>query len=177
MNNKNKQRLIILSDLWGKEKSDWIMHYTSILKDYFNIEYYDSCDLGGVDKSIYTQKNLHQQFLAEGIEKAVENILKEETENAIVLGFSIGGLIAWKAQNAGLKAQSLFAISSTRLRYETQKSAGIIHLFYGEEDIYKPDRNWFNNMKIKERICKNEKHELYIKKEVAVDICKLIIAT
>jgi hypothetical protein len=32
-----KPRLIILSDLWGKEKSDWVSNYVALLKDMFEI--------------------------------------------------------------------------------------------------------------------------------------------
>lgn len=176
MNKSNKQRLIILSDLWGEEKSDWVKHYTSTLEAYFDVKYYDSCVLGEVDKSIYSEKNLHQQFISGGIEKAVANILKKETENTYILGFSIGGLIAWKACNSGLKMQRFIAVSTTRLRYETQKPSGEIELFYGEEDPYKPDSNWFKKMEIKELFYKHETHEFYKKIEVAESLCKMILA-
>ena len=66
MNKKNKQRIIILSDLWGEEKSDWIVHYISILEKYFEVKYYDSCILGGVDKSDYSEESLHHQFVTGG---------------------------------------------------------------------------------------------------------------
>lgn len=115
MGTNNKQRIIILSDLWGKEKSDWVTYYNSLLEDCFDVKYYDSCVLGGVDKSECSEEKLHNQFVTGGMAKTIENILKEEKENSIVLGFSIGGYIAWKGCNSGLKTQRLVAISSTRL--------------------------------------------------------------
>ena len=151
-----KPRLLLISDLWGKEKSDWISYYTSILLNNFELEYYDSCDLGSIDTSDYLQENLHHQFVNGGIEKAVAQLIKEEKGFVNVLGFSIGGLIAWKAGLSGLKIQKLFAISSTRLRYENLKPLGTIQLFYGENDNYKPDSNWFKNLHIKESYFKNE---------------------
>ncbi len=175
MNKNNRQRLIILSDLWGKEKSDWVTYYTSLLEDCFEVKYYDSCVLGNVDKSAYSEEKLHNQFVDGGIAKAVKNMLKEEKENSIVLGFSIGGYIAWKACNSGLKMQRLIAISSTRLRFETQKPLGAIALIYGEDDANKPDNNWFEKLGLKMNFYKNEGHELYKKKEIAEEICKIII--
>jgi len=175
MHKNNKQRIIILSDLWGKEKSDWVTYYTSILEDHFEVKYYDSCVLGEIDKSEVTKEKLHDQFVSGGIAKAVKKLLQEEKENIIVLGFSIGGTIAWKACNSGLKAQSLFAISSTRLRYETQKPYGRIELIYGEEDAYKPENYWFEKLKIKRNFYHQEGHELYKKKELAAKICEMII--
>ena len=171
----NKQRIIILSDLWGKEKSDWITYYTNILENYFEIKFYDCCDLGHLDKSDYSEQKLHAQFVNGGIARAVESILQKEKEIINILGFSIGGHIAWKASLSGLKAQSIFALSSTRLRFETQKPSGIIELFYGENDAYKPDTNWFRKLEIKENIYNHEGHELYKKKEIAEDICRVII--
>ena len=49
-----KPKLIILSDLWGKEKSNWVSDYVELLKNKFEIQYYDCCDLGGIDKTDYT---------------------------------------------------------------------------------------------------------------------------
>jgi hypothetical protein len=49
-----KPKLIMLSDLWGKEKSEWITDYVAVLESKFEIMFYDCCELGGVDKTIYT---------------------------------------------------------------------------------------------------------------------------
>jgi len=32
-----KRQLIILSDLWGFQKSEWIKYYTELLEPHFNI--------------------------------------------------------------------------------------------------------------------------------------------
>ena len=84
--NTTKQRLLILSDLWGKEKSDWITYYTSILVNHFELEYYDSCDLGTINKSDYSEENLHNQFINGGIEKAVVQLVKKEKVSLIGFG-------------------------------------------------------------------------------------------
>lgn len=173
--NKNRQKIILISDIWGKEKSDWISNYTTILEKHFDIQYYDSCELGNIDKSEPFEVNLHHQFVNGGIEKAIENLLQQEQESFIVLGFSIGGFIAWRAALSGLKTKILFAISSTRLRHETQKPSGIIELFYGENDTYKPDHHWFHQMDLSENIYPNEDHNMYQKKEIAEEICKQMI--
>lgn len=173
---KKKQRIIILSDLWGKEKSGWVTFYTSNLKNYFDVRYYDSCVLGDVDKSEYIEEKLHDQFVTGGIATAVENLLKEEKDNIIVLGFSIGGYILWKACQLGLKTQSFMAISSTRLRFETKKPYGIIELIYGEEDADKPYNSWFEKLEIKKNFYKQEGHELYKRKEIAENICNMILS-
>lgn len=175
MTNNSKQRILLLSDLWGKEKSSWITYYSKYLESSFEVKYYDSLALAEINTNPYTEENLHQQFLNGGVEKAVKNLLKIETEEVIILGFSIGGLIAWKAWRAGLKTQSLFAISATRLRYETQSPKGLIQLFYGEEDPYKPKEHWFQKMPIKKQLFPKMNHELYRQKEVAENICHAIL--
>ncbi len=175
MNINKKQRLIILSDLWGKEKSDWIIHYTSLLKNHFDVKYYDSVVLGEIDKSEVVERKLHDQFVNGGIDKAVQNFLQEEKESTIILGFSIGGTIAWKACKSGLKSQRLIAISSTRLRYETQKPSGVIELIYGKKDTYKPDNDWFELLGIRRKFFNQEGHEFYKKEEIAQKICKMMI--
>lgn len=64
-----KERIIIISDLWGRKKSEWLINYTQILETEFDIMFYDSCELGQIDVAIYTQENLHKQFIGGGIEK------------------------------------------------------------------------------------------------------------
>ncbi len=174
-NNNEKSRIILLSDLWGIEKSDWITYYRTALERYFEIIYYDSCELGNVDKSDYSEEKLHHQFVHGGIETATKNLLLKANDAKNILGFSVGGSIAWKAVLSGLKAENIFTLSSTRLRYETQKPSAIIELFFGEEDTHKPNTDWFQKMGISEIFYKNEGHELYKKKEIAEDICNRII--
>lgn len=175
MNKTKKPRLLLLSDLWGNDKSDWICFYTAILEEHFELKYYDCCELGSIDKTLYSEEALHNQFINGGIEKAVIQLLHEETATINILGFSIGGLIGWKAGNSGLKIEKLFALSSTRLRYEIQKPATTIKLFYGENDNYKPDSDWFEKFDLKENFFQNENHEFYQKKENALIICDKII--
>lgn len=171
----NKPRLILLSDLWGKEKSDWLTQYTTLLEKHFDVHYYDSCELAAVDKSNYTEEQLHTQFLNGGIDKAVEALLQKEKEAIYIIGFSIGGTIAWKASFLDLNVSTLFTVSSTRLRYETQKPSETITLFFGEDDHYKPNFQWFEKMQLKEHLFKNEAHEFYQKKEIAAIICQEMI--
>jgi pimeloyl-ACP methyl ester carboxylesterase len=170
-----KPRLIILSDLWGKEKSDWVSGYVELLNDKFEIQYYDCCDLGEIDKTNYTEENLHSQFVNGGIEKAVESLLKAEKNQIDVLAFSIGGTIAWKATLKGLNVRNLLAVSSTRLRYENEIPNGAIKLYYGENDSNTPSNNWFEKHSIDFEIIKNKEHSFYAEKDFATSICKEIL--
>ena len=151
-----KPRLIILSDLWGKENSDWVCDYVEQLKGTFEIQYYDCCYLGGIDSTNYTEENLHSQFINGGIEKAVERLLEAEKNQIDVLAFSIGGTIAWKATLKGLDVRHLLAVSSTRLRYEENIPNGVIKLYYGGNDINKPNSIWFEKHSINFEIIKNK---------------------
>lgn len=169
------KKLIILSDLWGKRKSDWIKYYVTILENHFEVVFYDCCELAKIDLSEYFEDNIHQQFMNGGVEIAVKAILEKEKENINVLGFSIGGFIAWKAILDGLKVESLNAISSTRLRYEDKRPDCKINLFYAENDKYKPIDNWFRKLNIEMNIYKEEEHEFYSNKEIAIELCNKII--
>lgn len=170
-----KPRLIILSDLWGKEKSDWTLNYIELLKDNFEIQYYDCCELGEIDKTDYTEENLHNQFVYGGIEKATDTLLKKEKNQINVLGFSIGGTIAWKASLKGLNISQLTAVSSTRLRYENEIPSGTINLYYGENDSNKPNDIWFEKHSLDYEIIKNKEHNFYTEKECISSICNEIL--
>lgn len=170
-----KPRLIILSDLWGKEKSDWISYYVELLKDNFEIHYYDCCALGEIDKSDYTEENLHSQFVDGGIERALKNLLNTEKSQITILAFSIGGTIAWKAALKGLNVCQLFIVSSTRLRFENTIPNGIIKLYYGENDSNKPSYDWIEKHSLDFEIIKNKQHNFYTEKDCAINICNKIL--
>lgn len=169
------KEIILLSDLWGKERFQWLAHYTSLLQKHFQLSYYDCRELGDISAEGLSEEELHTRFLNGGIKRAVERLLERDKEAFAVLGFSVGGYIAWKACQEGFRAQKLVALSSTRLRNESQKPDLRIDLCYGENDRYRPGARWFEEMGIEEYILVGEGHEFYVKQEIAEEICKRLI--
>ncbi len=162
-----KPRLIILSDLWEFSGSEWVHDYVNILESTFEIQTYDCCSLAEIDRSNLTESTIHNQFINGGVKNAVKKILEIETDKVSVLGFSVGGTIAWKAVLKGLNADKLYAVSSTRLRYETQKPNCLAKLYYGEHDRFRPNSNWFTKVLIKEK----EDHLMYSEIDFINEIC------
>lgn len=171
------KKIILLSDIWGKNESSWLGYYTTLLSPYFDIQYYDCQELGEIFTGLTNQEDIHQEFIHTGIDKAIKNLLKLEKEAFAIIGFSIGGYIGWKACLSGLKIDYLFAISSTRLRYETQKPQGEIQVFFGQEDKFKPSNQWFEQMNITHKLYASQGHELYQQREVAKSICQQMLET
>ncbi|TAJ11307.1 alpha/beta hydrolase [Marinilabiliaceae bacterium JC017] len=170
-----KPPLILLSDLWGNEKSDWLNYYQELLEPVFDLKYYDCCELGKIDKKSLNEEIIHSQFINGGIERASEKLLELEKDKVDIIAFSIGGTIAWKAGLKGLKINNLYAISSTRLRYETNKPNCTIKLHFGGKDLFKPDSTWFKNMKVPYEIKENGEHQIYREKEFSRKVCDEII--
>ncbi|WP_103067987.1 alpha/beta hydrolase [Aquimarina sediminis] len=168
-------RLIILSDLWGKKKSHWIDFYIKELKDHFDITYYDCCELGNVDTSTYTEENIHKQFVNGRISTAVQNLLRLQKSKIHILAFSVGGVIAWKSAIENPNICTIFSVSSTRLRYETTKPKGKIQLYFGQNDIYKPEEKWFTKMDLDINIEDNTGHLVYTDPRFAKKLCDQII--
>ena len=168
------ERLIIISDLWGREKSEWLVNYTRVLEAKFDIEFYDSCELGEIDKTEYTQANLHKQFVESGIEKAVSKLIDIEKYPINILAFSIGGTIAWKYGIRTGKITSLVCVSSTRLRKETEKPSGRLKLFFGENDKFKPETEWLENMELDYQVLSHKGHEVYSEREFAEQLSEII---
>ncbi|OCW95220.1 hypothetical protein A9168_03525 [Macellibacteroides sp. HH-ZS] len=175
---QKKRRLVVLSDLWGWEKADWLTDYLDELQFEYDITCYDSCCLGNVSTTDSNEATLHAQFMGGGLETAVSHLL--ELEGAIashdnrpvdVLAFSIGGTIAWKACLTGFEVHRMFALSSTRLRCETVLPAAGIHLYYGETDPYKPDEVWMRQMNLTCRIFPETGHLLYRESIFASKVC------
>jgi dienelactone hydrolase len=169
-----KPRLLILSDLFGGT-TDWLKCYTDLLKPKFEIQYYDVLELAEIDSDNLTENEIHNQFLIGGIDKAVEYLLKLETKEVAVLGFSIGGTIAWKASIKGLNVTHLFAVSSTRLRYEVKAPNGNIKLYFGKKDPNKPNSKWFMDFNLENEILVNQDHQLYFIEDNIFLICDDIL--
>ncbi len=175
MKSNKKPKLVLLSDLWGNENGEWISYYTSILDYYFDLSFYNCAELAEINIINLQQEKIHQHFVNGGIDKAVKNLLESESEKINILGFSIGSTIAWKAALQGLKVENLFGISATRLRYETEKPLVKVELLFGNDDSFKPDLKWFEDMNIKQHFITNQDHEMYKEKEIAHEICNIII--
>ncbi len=169
------KRLVILSDLWGEKKSEWLINYTQVLKEYFNIVIYDCCELARIDKSSYTEKSLHNQFVNGGIERAVKELVKIEKNSVNILAFSIGGTIAWKFGIKSNKIDSLICLSSTRLRYESIKPKGKINLYFGSKDNFAPSLKWYVDMSLDYHDIKNRGHHFYREPEFSKLINNQII--
>lgn len=165
-------KLLILSDLWGSQKSTWVSEYSRVLQDNFQIQYYDCLELAEIKDTNASQETLHKQFINGGIDTAVNALLRAEKSEVKVLAFSIGGTIAWKAALQGLKIKSLVAVSSTRLRYETIVPKADIKLIYGANDPNIPQLEWMKNYHLNVEIIKGKDHDLYTESELAVSICQ-----
>lgn len=173
--NEMRRRLIILSDLWGDTNDEWMAAYTEALRDQFSIIYYDARQLAEIDPELNQESDIHSCFVNGGVEKAVDNLLSLERHSVTVLAFSVGGTIGWKAALKGLKVDTLYAISSTRLRYESQRPNCKTMLFYGERDVYKPGQSWFNEQGITPIILEGVGHDLYVNTIFAKRVSKPIL--
>ncbi|MFK7808963.1 MAG: alpha/beta hydrolase [Saprospiraceae bacterium] len=162
-----KQRLLMISDLWGWSASKWVDSYLTILSRNFKIVFYDSQTLGEIAISEPSEKVLHEAFVNGGIDRAAVALFEKERseEPAIILAFSVGATIAWRAMSSGLVVKNLVGVSGTRLRYETTQPPGDIKLYFGEEDNYAPDENWYNIIQLSKNFIPKQGHELYKEKE------------
>ncbi|CAM1365762.1 conserved hypothetical protein [Tenacibaculum sediminilitoris] len=166
-----KQRLIILSDLWGTINIPWFSIYVDKLSEDFEVISYNSCELAEIPEKNLLEEERHRFFAEKGIDKAVTNLVTLEKEQLIVLAFSIGGTIAWKACLKGLNIENLYAVSATRLRYETAKPKAETILYFGEKDNYKPNKDWFDKMEVDYHITPKKVHEMYKEEEFAKRLC------
>ncbi|WP_025741514.1 alpha/beta hydrolase family protein [Aquimarina pacifica] len=171
-----RKRLLILSDLWGRRHSKWVATYSAALDRDFDITYYDCCELGQINIAEYQEESLHKEFVAGGIDRAVEALIGLEKNKVHILAFSIGGTIAWRFGIETNRINSLICMSSTRLRYETERPKGEIELYYGAEDIFKPKNAWFDKMKLNYKIIKGKEHQMYIedREQLSIDVAEAL---
>ena len=160
-----KKKLLILSDIKGLYDAKWMNSYQVFLSDIFEVSIIDIHTLAGIDGKELTNEDLHVEFINGGIDHAVNQLISQKTEATVLVGFSIGGLIAWRSCLEGLQVESLILISSTRVRYETQKPDCKLFLIYGENDKFKPYHEWFADHELNYMMINNQGHEFYRKKE------------
>lgn len=165
------KKVVVLSDMWGRSMAK----PAELLLPLFDIKYYDLPTLAGIDVLIGDQDAIHQQWVSFGIDKAIQCLIQQETEPAIYLGCSVGGLVAWKAALQGLPVVKLLAFSSTRLRFETLRPSCPFKLYFGNEDVYRPNEEWIHKMGHDHCHIISGDHEFYLDEiQVKIILDKLI---
>lgn len=166
------RRIIVLTDLWGMMRADWLQAYTKPLSQEAEVQIYDSRELAAISTELDSEEELHLAFVQGGVDRAVGRLLQLEQSSVEVLAFSIGGTIAWKAGLQGLQMTRLYAFSASRLRKEVQKPDAQISLRYGAEDAYHPDADWENSMSLDYELVPHEAHEFYREPYCAEQVLK-----
>lgn len=169
------ERLVVLSDMWGAKKGLWITSYLGYLQQYFDIVFYDCQQLANIDLAVNSDKNIHQEFVDGGIDRAVAHLLKKESQPSHYLAFSTGGTIAWKANLKGLPMKSLYNVSATRIRMETEKPDCSTELLYGAYDEYRPSAEWSEKVGAEMEIVPKFGHELYTDEKIIQKVCKQLL--
>lgn len=146
--------------MWGLGSTTWINDYHRTFHETYDVKVFDSRELAGIDPKISGEQEIHRCFLHGGVETAVSHLLSKVQRTNVIVGFSIGGLIAWKAALQGLACQQLIAVCSTRLRLETQRPVQEVKLIYGDQDAFAPQKDWFQKMKLVPVIVEGG-HEIY----------------
>ena len=154
---------------------DWWSIYQDKLSHYFDVVFYDCTELAEIDVKILDEKGLHEQFINGGIEKAVQKLVDLEKQKITLLAFSVGGSIAWKYALETSNIDSIYCVSSTRLRKEIIKPSANIHLWYGANDFYKPNQKWFDKHEIVPNILDSMQHEMYKENECSKLVCNTIL--
>jgi len=170
------ERLVVLSDMWGVKKGQWITSYLGYLQQYFDIVFYDCQQLANISLTVNSGENLHNEFVSGGIDTAVAHLVKKEnTTPSHYLAFSTGGTIAWKAALKGVPMKSLYAISATRIRFELDCPTNKTTLVYGENDAYRPSDSWALDLNTPMELIPNFGHELYTDEKIIGKVCQELI--
>lgn len=170
----NKPRIAVLSDLFGISNEPWMEAYRNALKTHFTVVEYDCRELAQI--AHLDPDEIHYAFTHGGIEQAVNNLRLAEQHDVWLLGFSVGGTIAWKFALESTQCSAVFAVSATRLRDETKAPTSQKVLYFGELEEFGPKQEWFDRMNIQPIVLPNQSHECYKNHKVTTLICDKIIA-
>lgn len=170
------ERLVIVSDMWGTKKGLWITSYLGYLQQHYDIVFYDCQELANINLTIENHENLHAEFVNDGIDTAVNHLLKKEKIPSHYLAFSMGGTIAYKAGILGLPIKSLYAISSTRVRFQKEIPSFSTKFLFGSNDSFRPDELWEKETGNKIDIAFKYGHELYSDEKIIKEVCQYLLA-
>jgi len=170
-----KERLLLISDLWGFQNSQWMDLYIDQLSQDFEVSIFDCYLQSEIDPAHTSEAAIHQYFLKEGIAICSKKLAQISIKKTSILAFSIGGTIAWKTALKGVEFNTFFAVSATRLRLENKRPTGNIHLFYGTEDNSRPNEAWFEQNNISYTLFYEKKHNLYMNSDSCTSICSSLI--
>lgn len=168
-----RQNIWILSDIDTKANDKWIKEYQNCLSLAFNVKYFNIRELAGIAIDTEDIEAVHRDFIDFGIAKALKYLHSKEDTPDCILGFSLGGTIAWRYA-LETKLSHLFAISSTRLRYETQVPHTAIYLKFGALDPYKPTQEWFADKGLTHRLQAHAGHTFYKEETYIQELVKKI---
>lgn len=151
--------------------------YLQQLEPIYEVQPYDCCLLAELPLGQETQEERHQHFVTGGIQRAVDALINTEREGVEVLAFSVGGTIAWRAALAGMPIDQLFAISATRLRYETEKPNCGLRLWYGALDPYQPNAEWYEKMQLSAHQWPGHGHDIYKHPSIIKTVCQELLVS
>ncbi|WP_297760929.1 hypothetical protein [uncultured Muriicola sp.] len=165
------EKLVILSDMWGSKKGLWITSYLGYLQQYFDIQYYDTQHLAGVDLVVCTPENLFEAFQNGGMDTAVAQLLNKENKPCHYLTFCAGGTVVWNAALQGLPMKSLYAISPIDLPLNAAKPDCPVRLLHGEKDKGLPTEEWAASKGVSLEILPKYGHGLYSDEKIVQKVC------
>lgn len=174
------ERLVVLSDMHGSKRGLWITSYLGYLQQYFDIVFYDSRELAGIELTVNSDENVYNAFMEGGMDTAVAHLLKIEHTESHYLTFCAGGGIAWKAGMMGLPMKSLFAISALNLEIYDWKPDCPIKLLYGEYGDYRkklPDVKWAERLGVSLEVIPKFGGDLYSDEKIIQKVCKNLLET
>ncbi|MFM1877218.1 MAG: hypothetical protein RLZZ241_84 [Bacteroidota bacterium] len=169
------ERLVIISDMIGTRQGLWIASYLGYLQQYFDIVYYDSQELAGVDLMVKTRENLCEALMEGGYSTGVSSLIAKEKRPSHYLAFCAGGTIAWKAALQGLPIKSLYAISPLWLQEETNRPQCSVHLIYGETHKERPSAQWAKHLEVPIQVIENFGRDLYSDEKIIKKVCAQLL--
>ncbi len=103
----------------------------------------------------------HSLFYQGGLTRAVSALHSLGAYGFKGLGFSTGGTVLWAAAKNHPLLKSLLCISSTRLRFENERPAIPVQLYWGAHDPHRPNSLWNKTYADYYEVLPNAEHAFY----------------
>lgn len=155
------KKIIFLTDLIGDLNSEYVIIAKKLFGNSFHFKSLSSKELANINYTLVNKEDIHDAFINGGLNTSVSTLNQVINEKTTIIGCSIGGVIGWKTALINKNIDHLICISSTRLRKEQVKPRCKIDLYYGQNDSYIPNENWFNSMGLQNNLIEGKGHDIY----------------
>jgi dienelactone hydrolase len=147
---------LVVTDIHGRPHQDECALHAALGASAVRIDIAELMSMRRDSEAVYAA------LLNGGWDRAAARLAGEWPRVSVAAGYSAGGTLLWQAVRAGMKADALICVSSTRLRFEVPEAIRVPTLVLtGERDPCAPSLKWASRSSVRHISMEGCEHDFY----------------